>query len=104
MPANQNGMHRITQKETDMSQHYTFEALDAERAKLRSQIETSRSRISKRWTALTTPPPEANQFQHWVNQGERAFAIYDGVMTGYKLCRRLGNVASLFKRKNKKKR
>ncbi len=85
-----------------MTKRYTLETLEAERAKLRTQIDESRSRIDKRWTVLTTPPEESTQFQHWVNQGERLFAIYDGAMTGYKLCRRLGQITSFFKRKKKR--
>lgn len=85
-----------------MNKRYTFESLEAERAKLRGQLDKSRSRISQRWAVLTTPPPESTQFQHWVNQGERLFAIYDGAMTGYKLCRRLGQLTSFFKRKKKR--
>lgn len=93
----------ITRQPHVMSKLYTYEVLEAERAKLRTQIEESRDRIAHRWDVLTTPPPEANEFQHWVNQGERVFAIYDGAMTGYKLFRRLGNVTSFFKRKKKQK-
>ena len=41
--------------------------------------------------------------QHWVNQAERAVAVYDGFMMMYKLGQRFNSVLKLFRQRKKRK-
>lgn len=72
--------------------NYTIEDLKDLKRQSDSEIDRSRSDILKLWVSLTTPPSSDGKVQNWVNQVERAVALYDGVMTGYKLLRRFGSV------------
>lgn len=80
---------------------YTQTGLEQQRAKLRAEIRQCESRIARQWEVLVTPPPENTVVQKYVNKAEKAYAIYDGVMLGYKLCKRFNGFASLFRRKKK---
>ncbi len=82
---------------------YTSEKLRAEKAQLQKELKQCARRISQHWAALTAPPEETTKFRGWVNQAERAYVVYDGVMTGYKLMKRFNRFAELFKKKPKKK-
>jgi len=77
---------------------YTLETIAAEKERLRVRLAASKARISRQAEALFGPPPAANKVQRWTNHAERAFAIYDGVMTGYKLFRSFRN---LFRRRKR---
>lgn len=45
--------------------------------------------MSRQWLNLFAPPPEHTGAEQWVARFERGYALVDGVMTGYKLLRRL---------------
>lgn len=77
----------------------TLERLRARREQLREETAQSAAEIRKHWETLFTPPPADTKVQRWVSQAERALAVYDGVMTGYKLMKRLG---AAFPRKSRK--
>lgn len=68
--------------------YYTLESLSQKQQRLRKEIKMSQQRISATWSQLTTPPEANTKMQHWVNQAERAVAVYDGFMMMYKLIHR----------------
>ncbi len=69
-----------------------LERLRARREQLQKETAQSAAEIRRHWEALFTPPPADTKVQRWVSQAERAVAVYDGVMTGYKLMKRLGAI------------
>lgn len=81
----------------------TLEVLEQRRAALQQEIRKSRQIIANRWERIFTPPEADTKVQHWVNQAERAVAIYDGFMMMYKLGQRFNSFSRLFKRKKKRK-
>lgn len=81
---------------------YTLATLQEKQDALQEQLNSSKTKIGKHWDKLTAQPKENNRPQHWMNQIERAFIIYDGAMTGYKLFRKFNTIASLFKKKKRK--
>lgn len=83
---------------------YTIESLQQRRSQLQKQLNNSKEVITDQWIKLFAPPQAETKVQMWVNQAERAYAIYDGVMLGYKLIRKFNMFASLFHRKNKNKK
>ena len=82
---------------------YSIESLQQEKSSLRKQIETNKANISLHWTTLFNPPQSDSKVQNWVNQAERVYAIYDGVMLGYKLFRRFNSFVGIFHRKKRKR-
>lgn len=83
---------------------YTIESLQQRRNQLQKQLNNSKEVITDQWIKLFAPPQAETKVQMWVNQAERAYAIYDGVMLGYKLFKRFNMFTSLFRRKNKTKK
>ncbi len=69
-----------------------LERLRARREQLQKETAQGAAEIRRHWEALFTPPPADTKVQRWVSQAERAVAVYDGVMTGYKLMKRLGAI------------
>lgn len=67
---------------------HSLESLQAMRADLRRQKHEAAERIAEKFHQLCTPEPADTPIQQWVQRVERAYLIYDGVMTGYKLMRR----------------
>lgn len=84
--------------------YYTQEALQQRREKINKQLLQSKKNISHHWQSLTSPTKADTQVQQWVNQAEKAVAIYDGFMLMYKLMHRFNSISNLFKRKNKVKK
>lgn len=82
---------------------YSIESLQQEKSSLREQLETNKANISLHWTTLFNPPQSDSKVQNWVNQAERVYAIYDGVMLGYKLFRRFNSFVGIFHRKRRKR-
>lgn len=82
---------------------YSIESLQQEKSSLREQLETNKANISLHWTTLFNPPQSDSKVQNWVNQAERVYAIYDGVMLGYKLFRRFNSFVGIFHRKKRKR-
>lgn len=84
---------------------YDLASIQAKHQELRKQLAVSRAAIARQYEELTTPPVADNKMEYWVNQAGRAAAVYDGVMTGYKLFRRFRLFADMFgKIKNKTKK
>lgn len=84
--------------------YYTQESLQAKRKNIDKELRLSKGIINHHWQKLTTLTKTDNQMQQWVNQAEKAFAVYDGFMMMYKLMHRFGTIANLFKRKGNKKK
>lgn len=84
--------------------YYTQDFLRQRRENINKQLQQSKSIIASHWNSLTSPTKADTQVQQWVNQAEKAVAIYDGFMLMYKLMHRFNNLASFFKRKNNKKK
>lgn len=82
---------------------YTLASLQQKQAELQKELDKSRRKMSAHWQSLTAQPEESSRSQFWMNQLERSLAIYDGVMTGYKLLRRFNALTSIFKRRKRKK-
>lgn len=77
---------------------YTLEEINIRRAQTLKALRHTEEEIKQRTDAMLAPPPAGNKMQMWISHAERAYAIYDGVMTGYKLFRRF---RGLFSRKKK---
>ena len=87
------------------NQTYTPEMLQARLNVLHKKLDKNRASIAKKWQLLFAPPSESeSKVQMWVNQAERAVAVYDGVMMGYKLFRRFNGFFHLWGHKQKNTR
>lgn len=75
-------------------------AVQQRKAELNEQLRRVEEEISVDYTTLFAPPPPSNnKVETFVNSASRAWMIVDGVMTGYKLMRRLGKVTSWFSKR-----
>lgn len=77
------------------SKKYTIEDLQQLQDGLKQQAEESKSLIATHWGQLFAPPKADTKVQKWVNNAERAVAVYDGFMMAFKLISRF-HLASLF--------
>lgn len=82
--------------------NYTPEQLEKMLSGIDAEIAKSNKRIAHHWATLFTPPKADTKVQHWINQAERAVAVYDGFMLMYKLFNRFSFLKSTFKRKKQK--
>lgn len=80
---------------------YSIASLQAEKLNVQKQLDKSKSIISDNWTSLFAPTEADTKMQYFVNQAEKAIFIYDGVMFGYKLIKRLGNIKNIFQRRKR---
>lgn len=80
---------------------YSIASLQAEKMNIRRQLAKSKSAISEHWTTLFAPTEAGTKMQYIINQAENAISIYDGVMFGYKLMKRLGSIRKFFRRRKK---
>lgn len=79
---------------------YTPEELEARRARLTREIEKKEMAIRRKWQDIISPPAADNKLSQWINRAEAAYSVFDGVMTGYRLCR---NFSSFFRRKKSRR-
>ncbi len=87
------------------STRYTPELFAKRIAELHEQLDANRSAIATHWQTLFVPAPASeSKVQQFVNQAERAVAIYDGVMLGYKLFHRWGGAMSRLGKKFHRKK
>lgn len=82
--------------------YYTLAYLEKRQQALQQQMNASRQRIAHTWSQLFEPPKADTKVQRWVNQAERAVAVYDGFMMMYKLFHRFSVVKGAFKKKKNK--
>lgn len=85
-----------------MTKHYTPESLQEESRRLHEELKLCSASIGRKWIALTTPPAAQGKVQMWVEQAEKAVALYDGAMTGYKLFKALSRWRPKWSRKSRK--
>lgn len=75
----------------------SLDAIQQRKAELDAQIRRTEEEIAVDYATLfTPPPPSGNKVETFVATASRAWMIVDGVMTGYKLMRRLGKFTSWF--------
>lgn len=75
---------------------YTPQELEARRNRLTKEIEKKEQSIRHKWQNIIAPPAPENKLAQWINRAEAAYSVFDGVMTGYRLCR---TFSSFFRRK-----
>lgn len=83
-----------------MKKTYTLEEMALQKQAIKKALSENQAGIRLKFDALFTPPPAETKVQGWMNNASRLFAVYDGVMTGYKLMRAFGWIFS--KRKKQK--
>ena len=83
---------------------YTPEAIEARKAELRQQIKEKQEALIKKANMLTQPEAAETTSQKWINNIGKAIAIYDGLMTGYKIYRGVRAFSFLPWKKRRKKR
>lgn len=85
---------------TSSSTRFTPEMFEKRMTELHGQLEVSRASIASHWQSLFSPADTSgSKVQQFVNQAERAVAIYDGVMLGYKLLHRWSSTMSKWGKK-----
>ena len=83
---------------------YTPESIDARKEELRQQIKEKQDVLVKKAKELTQPEAAETTSQKWINNFNKAIAIYDGVMMGYKIYRGVRAFSFLPWKKRKKRR
>lgn len=81
-----------------MRTEYTLEDIRNRRKKLSQKIRTQEEKIEGHWEDLTARPDLDSPFEVWMNRGHAAYSLYDGFMTGFKLCKPF---FGLFKKRKK---
>lgn len=81
---------------------YTPELLAERRAKIQEQLDEKTEHMRRCYNSLFAPAPQSrNTVTKYVNYAEKAWALFDGMRTGYKL---LGSVADVFHIRRRKRR
>ena len=83
---------------------YTPESNEARKAELRQQIKEKQEALFKKANGLTQSEAAETTSQKWINNIGKAIAIYDGLMTGYKIYRGVRAFSFLPWKKRRKKR
>ena len=84
---------------------YTPELLQKRLQTLHARLDENKAAIAEQWHILFAPPAESGgKLQYWMSQADRAVAVYDGVMLGYKLLKRFNGTISRWTHKNRRKR
>ncbi|MBQ7664876.1 hypothetical protein C7Y71_002460 [Pseudoprevotella muciniphila] len=83
---------------------YTPESIEARKAELRQQIKEKQEALFKKANGLTQSEAAETTSQKWINNIGKAIAIYDGLMTGYKIYRGVRAFSFLPWKKRRKKR
>lgn len=85
------------QKTSELPQ--TLEAINEEMEQLRSEMAQQHTQMQARAKALFAPVPDAGKAVRWMGHFERAMAVYDGVMFGIRVMRRMRTTLSRVRRK-----
>ena len=84
---------------------YTPELLQKRLQTLHARLDENKAAIAEQWHTLFAPPAESGgKLQYGMSQADRAVAVYDGVMLGYKLLKRFNGTISRWTHKNRRKR
>ncbi len=82
---------------------YTLESIGAQRARIGKQLRSKSELMRRRYNSLFAPPPPShNVVERYVNFAEQAWALFDGVRTGYKVLRRMSGFLHLPRKRKKK--
>ncbi len=76
----------------------TMDELEARRAQLQQEAEETAARMRLTVNEIFAPTPAGNKVQSLMNNAGRLYAVYDGVMLGFKLFRQFNG---LFRKKRK---
>ena len=76
-----------------------LEEMALQRQALQKALEENKAGIRMKLNSLFTPPPAETKMQGWMNNASRIWAVYDGVMLGFKLMRTFG---FLFRKRKKR--
>lgn len=85
-------------------QKTTLQTLELQKRALKKDIALCEKRISRHWDLLFTPPQPNTKVEALVAHAERAYAVYDGVMLGYKLLRRFNRIMGMVRGKKKSRK
>ena len=66
------------------------------------ELKKSKENIVVLTRTLFSPPPTDSPTLTWVSRIAKGFALYDGIMLGFKLWRRFGRVLGAFHRKKRR--
>ncbi len=77
----------------------TLEAIDQEMETIRKQMAVHKNNMQVQVKEMFRAPSEGDRSSRWLNQFERAIAIYDGVMFGVKVMRRVKSSLRVFRKK-----
>lgn len=83
---------------------YDLQSIQARRAALGRQLDRNKATIARLYGDLVAPPKANTKAEGWMNNFQRGLAIYDGIMTGYKLFSRFHifiNLMGILKRKKR---
>ncbi len=69
---------------------YTLLTIEAEKARIRKEMDALKGRMKERTEELFAAPPADTKMQRIMNSAERALAVWDGVWMGYKLIKAFG--------------
>ena len=84
-------------------EQYDLVQLYERRSKVNAQLIELEAKIRKESTQLFSKSSPKGKPATFMTQFERALAIYDGVMIGYKLYRRFSGVLKFFRKKKNKR-
>lgn len=68
---------------------YTLESIQARTEQLRAEARKSGKQLKRHFHEVFAPPAPTSDVERWVNHAESAYALYDGLATGYKLLKNL---------------
>lgn len=77
---------------------YTPEELAARRVYLEERIRQKRVSIARHWEDIASPADNRHGAARWMGRAMTLFTVYDGIVIGYKIFRRIG---SLFGRRRR---
>lgn len=71
------------------TKQYTLESIQAQTEQLKVEARKSGKQLKKHFHEVFAPPATTSDMERWVNHAESAYALYDGLATGYKLLKNL---------------
>ena len=89
-------MSTITQPEANKTTPITLDMICQQKAEKKAEIQASKMRIAKQAREIFRPTETLNSANSLMNNFNSGIAIFNGVMTGFKIIRR---IRSLFSRR-----
>jgi hypothetical protein len=92
-------MNMKRKKLTTRSEHpTTLTELAQEKILLRTKIRRSEKRIKETSDLLFTPTPAASKAEMFFDAAKKGFALYDGIMMGYKVTKLIQSLLKVRKK------